>query len=97
MSVTSSVGRRPLGQPAGSVLNAAPSRLWLSGAVGATLKSSRSSSEHGMPQFEPASACPGYLSRMLIRSVRLDLGDPLIGTTGTPYTSSNAVAMTGLV
>src|SRR6266480_6285513 len=97
MSVTSSFGRRPFGQPAGSVLNAAPSRLWFSGAVGGTRKSSRRSSEHGTPQFEPASAWPGYLSRIPIRSVRLDFGEALIGTTGTPYTSSNAVAITGFV
>ena len=37
-----------------------------------------------LPQFEPLSAWPGYLSRMLIRSVRFDAGEPSSGTTGTP-------------
>ena len=79
------VVRPPAVGPArGSALNAAPSRLWFSGAVGGHGRSSRRSSEQGVPQSEPLSAWPGYLSRMLIRSVRLDAGEPLIGTIGTP-------------
>src|ERR1700730_4639879 len=34
---------------------------------------------------------------MLIRSVRLVAGEPSIGAIGTPYTSCNAVAITGFL
>src|SRR5215471_18094761 len=86
MSVTSSLGRRPFGYPAGSLLNAAPSRLCISGAVGGTRRSSRNSSAHGLPQSVPFSGWPGYLSRRLIRSVRLLATEPSIGRIGTPNT-----------
>ena len=48
-----------------------------SGAVGGTRKSSRNSSAQGTPQLVPLKAWPGYLSRMLMRSVRLLAAEPI--------------------
>ena len=64
-------GGAPASAPA-AVRVRAPSRLHfgLSGDVESTLRFSRSSSEHGRPHRSPFSACPGYLSRIDMRSVR---------------------------
>src|SRR5207247_3312657 len=89
-SVTSSLGRRTLGNPAASPARP-PRRFWFSGCVGVTCTSRRRSSEHGLPQLLPANACPGYLSSRLMRSVRG------VGVTGTLKISANAWAMDGFL
>ena len=77
MSVTSSLGRRPLGQPAGSGVGLPAAscastvrRFWSAAGVGGTVRSSRSSSEHGLSLEQPFGFWPAYFSSTATRSLR---------------------------